>query len=136
MINGVITGKLANLERQLRQLGSLGSLTSEQLEGDWLTRQAVERGLQICVEVLVDVCHRCLSLERQTPASNSREAFEQCVALGVISSAEPYRKMVGFRNLIVRRYDAIDCGLMADIVNNHLADFERFRDEVVAYSQA
>lgn len=136
MFNGIITGKLRNLDLQLQQLRSLGHLTAERLEGDWLVRQAVERGLQICIEVLIDVCHRCLSLEGQLPASNSREAFEQCVTLGVLSSADPYRQMVGFRNLIVHRYDAVDCALMAKIVNNHLEDFERFRDEVVAYAQA
>jgi len=136
LINGIITGKLRNIETQLDQLRSLGPMTPERLEGDWLVRQAVERGLQICVEGLVDVCHRCLSLAGRLPASNSREALEGCVSLGALASADPYRPMIGFRNLLVHRYDAIDCALVARIVNERLGDFEHFRDEIMAYAQA
>ena len=47
LINGVVTAKLQQLEQVLRELGSLGTLTVERLQSEWLVRRAVERDLQI-----------------------------------------------------------------------------------------
>lgn len=133
MFNGVILGKLRNLDEVIGELRSLGSLTGERLADDWLVRRAVERCLQVGVEIMLDVCHRILALSGRTPAATSREAIEACVSLGVLSGIEPYREMVGFRNMVVHRYDRIDSNVLVDIVNNHLTDFDLFRDEVLAY---
>ena len=35
--------------------------------------------------------------------------------------------------MIVHRYDHIESSILVDVVNNHLQDFERFRDEVMSY---
>ena len=110
MFNGVIIGKLRNLDEVTGELRSLGSLTTQRLADEWLVRRAVERCLQVGVEILLDVCHRILALSGKTPAATSREAIEGCVALGVLSGMEPYGEMVGFRNMVVHRYDRIDAG--------------------------
>lgn len=133
MLNGVIVGKLRNLEGVLRELRSLVPLTEERVESEWLVRRAVERDLQVGVEIVLDICHRLLALAGRAPAATSREALETCVDLGVLESLEPYSRMVGFRNLVVHRYDRIDPAILVNIVNDHLDDFERFRDEVTAY---
>lgn len=67
------------------------------------------------------------------PASSSREAVEGCVALGVLRSAEPYREMVGFRNIIVHRYELVEPEVLMRLVNDHLGDFQAFADEVPDY---
>ena len=41
--------------------------------------------------------------------------------------------MIRFRNLIVHRYEKIEAGILVDIVNHHLSDLERFRNEIRAY---
>lgn len=133
--NGVIQGKLTNLEQVLQQLQSLRPLTSEQLE-DWILCSAVERKLQVAVEIVVDVCHRLNSLLGSTPSVTSREAIERCVDHGVLKSADTYGMMVGFRNLVVHRYEFVDHSVLLDIVNNHLSDFETFLKEVLAFVDA
>jgi uncharacterized protein YutE (UPF0331/DUF86 family) len=130
--NGVIKGKLTNLERVISQLRSLGTVSPEALD-DWILCSAVERKLQIAVEIVVDICHRLHSLSGKTPASSGREAVEGCVEIGVLKSAETYSKMIGFRNLIVHRYEYVDTQVLAEIMNQHLGDFELFRDEVLDY---
>ncbi|MFA5507044.1 MAG: DUF86 domain-containing protein [Vulcanimicrobiota bacterium] len=132
MINGVISGKLTNLRLRLDELRTLAPLTEERLQ-DWLVARAVERNLQVAVEIVIDVCQRLVSLAGRPPASTSREAIEGCVALGVLSAPEPYRRMVGFRNIVVHRYEFVDQGLLLTLVNDHLGDFERFIEEVMSY---
>jgi len=133
MINGVVLGKLNALDEILTELRSLGTITTSQLNDDWRTRRAVERDLQVAVEVVIDVCQRLISLAGQTPATTGAEAVERCVKLGAISAFEPYGKMVQFRNFIVHRYERVDVAYLEDVVNNRLGDFERFRDEVMRY---
>lgn len=37
------------------------------------------------------------------------------------------------RNFIVHRYERVDVEILVDMVNRHLSDFERFRDEILSY---
>jgi len=134
LLNGVITGKLYFLDATLGNLRSLGSLTTKQLDGDWRTKMAVERGLQILVEIVIDICQHIIAESGKTPASTSRDAVELCVQMGVLSSTEPFQRMIQFRNLVVHMYERIDSVFLADILSNRLGDFERFRDEVLAYA--
>jgi uncharacterized protein YutE (UPF0331/DUF86 family) len=132
-INGVVTAKLSQLEQVLRELSSLGELTVERLQGDWLVRRAVERDLQIAVEVLIDVCHRLLSVSGGAPAATARAALEACEQLGVLRSADKYRPLVGFRNILVHDYEQLRSEIVAEIVNNRLGVLREFRDEVLTY---
>ncbi len=134
MINGVILQKLQALDETLNELGSLGIVTPERLNEDWRTRRAVERDLQILVEIVIDVCQRIISLAGQTPAASASEAVERCVQLAVLPNDKTYRKMVQFRNFVVHRYEAIDVDILADIVSNRLEDFRHFRDEVLHHA--
>lgn len=131
--NGVILQKLQQLEEVLGELRSLGPVSASGLEGDWKTRRAIERDLQILVEVVIDVCQRLISLAGEVPAAAGADAVERCVKLGVLACAEPYRRMVQFRNFVVHRYDRVDPEILVEIVNRRLEDFDRFRGEVLSY---
>ncbi len=134
-LNGIIVGKLQLLDEILGNLRSLGRLTSEQLAADWRMKMVVERALQVLVEIVIDVCQRLLSETGQTPAGSGREAIERCAQIGAISSTEAYQRMIQFRNFVVHMYDRVEAFFLVDIVNNRLGDFERFRDEVLAYAE-
>jgi uncharacterized protein YutE (UPF0331/DUF86 family) len=41
-------------------------------------------------------------------------------------TAEPLQNMVGFRNILVHGYDAVDLGIVRDILANHLDDLLGF----------
>jgi uncharacterized protein YutE (UPF0331/DUF86 family) len=135
MINGVIVQKLQTLDGVLLELRSLGEVTTEQLNRDWRTRRAVERDLQVLIEVMIDVCQRLIALAGLVPTVTAGEAVARCVHLGALSQDEPYHRMVQFRNFIVHHYDQVDIDILVEIVNRHLSDVERFRDEILAYVQ-
>lgn len=134
MVNGIVTNKLAHLDKVVGELRSLGTLSLERLEGDWMMRRAVERDLQVAVEILIDVCHRLLAILGQAPTATSRQAVERCAELGVFPSAQVYAPMVGFRNLVVHQYEDIKPEILVHIVNHNLDVLERFRDEVLDYA--
>ena len=133
MVNGVIVRPLQSLDKILTELRSLGEVQTPQLEHDWRTQRAIERDLQVLVEIVIDVCQRLISLAGQTPAATGTDAIDRCIALGVLSNDEIYHKMIRFRNFTVHRYEDIAANVLVDMVNQHLPDFEQFRDEVLAY---
>ena len=136
MRNGVILNKLQALDEVLRELFSLDGVTTKVLRDDWKTRRAVERDLQVLVEIVVDVCQRIIALGNETPATTSGEAVERCIKNGIISDRDAYRKMVQFRNFVVHRYESVDVEILADVVNNRLSDFEAFRNEILKYEKS
>jgi uncharacterized protein YutE (UPF0331/DUF86 family) len=134
-INGVVLQKLQALDQILTELRSLGKVTTDQLQGDWRTRRAIERDLQVLVEIVIDVCQRIISLNRQTPATTGADAIKRCVQLNALSDQTAYHKMVQFRNFIVHRYEQVDVDILANMVNRHLSDFELFKSEILAYAK-
>jgi uncharacterized protein YutE (UPF0331/DUF86 family) len=135
MDNGAIGQKLQTLDEELTRLRSLEKITAARLADEWQTRRAIERSLQILVEIVVDVCQRLMAQAGQTPGRTGRDAIERCVRLGVLSDAAPYHDMVQFRDLIVHRHEQVDVAILADLMQRRLSDFERFRDEVLAYDR-
>jgi uncharacterized protein YutE (UPF0331/DUF86 family) len=129
----VIAQKLQNLDSILLELRSLGLLTVQELEQDWRTKRAVERSLQIRVEIVIDICQRILSLTGQAPATTGRAAVDRAVQMGILGQYEAYFKMVQFRNFGVHRYERVDNAVLVDMVNRRLVDFERFRNEILVY---
>lgn len=134
--NGVVLHKLQPLDQILVELRSLGKVSTRRLEDEWQVRRAVERDLQLLVEIVIDACQRLISLAGQSPATTGREAVSRCVQMDILSEYEVYGKMVQFCNFIVHRYERVDVAILADMVNRRLPDFERFRDEVLAYVRA
>lgn len=135
MLNAIILRKLQVLDERVMELRSLGKVTSAGLDKNWQTRRAVERDLQVIVEIVIDICQRLISLAGQTPAASGAEAVQRCVQLGALSRNDSYRKMVQFRNFIVHRYEKIEADILAEMVNDRLGDFEGFRDEVIRYAK-
>ena len=133
MLNGVVLRKLRSLDDTLEELYSLGSVTLDLLKDDWRTLRAAERDLQILIEIVVDVCQRLISLAGETPAETGAEAVKRCVKLGALSSSEPYRKMIQFRNFIVHRYEQVDTSIVVSILDHNLGDFKCFREQVLSY---
>ena len=131
-VNGGISGKLKNLDTVLSRLRSLGAVNEQQLE-DWVLHSAIERSLQVAVEIVIDICHRLNSLSGRSPAASARDAVEGCVKLGVLNSTDTLSHMIGFRNLVVHRYEHVETQILIDIVNNHLDDFDDFRAKVLDY---
>ncbi|MEA3350222.1 MAG: DUF86 domain-containing protein [Chloroflexota bacterium] len=133
LINGVIIRKLESLETTLDELRSLGEVSVQQLQDDWRTKRAIERNLQVLVEIVMDISQRLISVSGQTPASTGRGAIERCIQLGVLSDYDMYRKMVQFRNFIVHRYEQVDTEILVVMINRKLGDFECFRTEILTY---
>jgi len=92
-----------------------------------------ERGLQILIEIIVDVANRLIAIKGWGPTASSADSIRLLALKKVVSSEEPYLKMVRFRNFIVHDYDRVDNVIVYSILTKNLGDIRRFRDEVLNY---
>lgn len=128
--NGVILKKFAVMNNEIIRLRELGDLTTECLDNDHFLKHGIERSLQICVEVVVDVAQRILALEGQSPAPTAFDALTALESLKILADASKYRAMIQFRNFVVHRYERVDASILIDILACRLDDLRAFQREV------
>ena len=128
--NGVIEAKLRIMEQKLDEINSWQILSFKQLQESSLLQNAVERALQVCTEVMIDISERILAMNEVAPLSSAAENMKKLQELGVISVRPEYENMVRFRNFILHRYEKIDLEIVYGILKNKLFLFVDFISEI------
>lgn len=128
--NGVIVRKIEIIEERLLKLEMLTPLTTQTLARDFFLKSGIERTLQVCIEAVIDIAERIISLEGLSPATCSFNSLKRLEDLDILKDAEKYKGMIQFRNFIVHRYESIDAQELVNVCNNHLQDFREFIVEI------
>lgn len=109
---------------------NFNNISFQEFKNSWLLRSSAERALQVAVKIVIDISERILALEKCGPVSSASEAIEKLVSLKILDSAEPFKTMLRFRNLVVHHYKEIDPTILYDIVKNKLGDFRLFIKQI------
>ena len=128
--NGIIEAKLRIIEEKLGEIESWQINSFQAFSTSSLLQNAVERALQVMIEMVIDTGERILALEKEPPASSAASIIYRLQELGVITEDTDYIEMVKFRNFIVHRYEKIDLEIVYAILKNKLPVFRKFIDEV------
>lgn len=136
IVDNPVARKLQAFDRAPAELRAVGHVTPAGLAADWRTRRAVERDALILVDVAVELSQRVAGNTGKTRLPSAGDAMTRCVRLGALSADVNYLGLVRLANFPAYRYEAIDDALLAEIVNERLDDFERFRDEIAAYLES
>ena len=89
----------------------------------------LSRAVQLCVDI---GGHLISGLDVPAPDTMG-QTFEILAQAGVLDQnlAQRLRKAVGFRNIAVHNYDAINWHIVHDIAKNHVEDFSAFAKVVI-----
>lgn len=122
----LIKKKLAQIETYLRELTTLASIDA--LGSDLREERFIEHTLQLAIQAALDVASHIVSDERLGEPRTNRELFDLLARAGWLDGelAETLRRMVGFRNVLVHGYDAVNLEIVRDIVEHRLVDLEGF----------
>jgi uncharacterized protein YutE (UPF0331/DUF86 family) len=128
----LILKKLAFIQTCLSELRSLAHV--ERLATDVKERRFVEHTLQICIQAVQDVASHIVSDLRLREPSANVVLFTLLVQAGWLSeeTAQFLRAAVGFRNVLVHGYTAVDPEIVRDVLENHLGDIDQFVVEISA----
>lgn len=135
--DAVLTERLRLLAQYLDELrGFRKAARSFQVYVDnVMLRRAVERGLQVAVEICLDIGRRLIALEGFRYAKDNQDVFCILADEGVVPAdlLETLLEMARFRNLIVHDYAEIDNARVYGILKKHLDDFDAYARAIANY---
>ena len=118
--------KLAFIEACVHELRTLGR--PEDVRTDLREQRFEAYTLQVAIQAALDVAAHVVSGERLGFASKNRDYFELLVKFGWLPKelAPVLHNMVGFRNILVHGYEAVDPAVVEKITRDHLDDLLNF----------
>ncbi|OPX22657.1 MAG: hypothetical protein B1H02_05880 [Candidatus Latescibacteria bacterium 4484_107] len=116
------------MESAVQTLYKLKRYSIEEIESDREILWAVERGLQVAIQNLVDIGSHILSAEAVNDYEDYTEIIDRLGDRGVLPKdfAASIRGMAGFRNILVHEYLRIDLEEVYRMLHERLDDFSRF----------
>lgn len=123
----VVRRHLLALDEAVARLRAHAGRPVEDLADATDHRWAVERGLQLCTQNVLDVAtHLVAAAGRDAPDYAS--ALDTLGTLGVLPPdfARRIRGLAGFRNVLVHGYLDVDVDLLHGLLNRRLGDFAEF----------
>lgn len=129
----IILLKIASLERCLRRIQTKTPADRLTLAEDLDRQDIIALNLERAIQVSVDIAsHIVAELDLAAPMTMP-ESFGLLCQAGVISMPVAVRmqKSVGFRNIAVHEYDAINWDVVFAIITGHLEDFRKYAAEIV-----
>ena len=131
MIDDVHLNKSAIIRRCLLRVREEYRNTPERLDDFTVQDSIVLNVLRAC-EAAIDLAMHLVAEQRLGVPQSSRNAFELLETAGLLSaeSAQSMMRMCGFRNIAVHNYQEMELAILRSILESHLADFEKFLDEL------
>ena len=128
----VVTAKVATIDRCLQRISETRGERSVVLlpveVGD-----IVVLNLQRAVQAAIDLATHVVAAEGYALPDSVAAFFSVLDGHGILehSLAERLRRMVGFRNIAIHDYRALDAGIVEAIVSRHLTDLRLFAAQMV-----
>lgn len=130
----VIEQKLESLRRCLRRVEEKCPLDPATLGQDPDLQDIVTLNLTRAVQLCVDLGAHLIADTEVAPPDTMGQTFDALAQAAVIPErlAQQLKKAVGFRNIAVHHYEAIDWTIVHRIAALHLGDFNEFAKVIAA----
>ena len=118
---------LLALDRALEVLRRHRGRSVEELQEDFDELWAVERGLQVCAQNVIDIATH-LAVGGGRDVADYKSAITQLGELGILTRefAAGLSSVAGFRNVLVHGYLEVDVRMVHRLLNERLEDFAEF----------
>ena len=125
MDHQIVAEKLESLRRCVRRIEEKRPSAPEALLGDYDLQDILVLNLSRAVQLCVDIAAHLIS-DLEIPLPNTMgNTFDSLAQAGLLETrlAARLKKAVGFRNVAVHNYEAIDWNIVYAISKDHLSDF-------------
>lgn len=122
----LIEKRLAWIEAGCERLRRLAK--PDRLADDEVQRAFVEHNLQTAIQAAIDIATLILGERKLGEPDSTRSMFRLLVNDGWVTNeqADVWRRIVGFRNIVVHRYLDVDPAIVRAVLVGNLDDFGRF----------
>lgn len=123
------------MAQYLDELGSMQHTSLDEYLGDARTRRAVERLIQLIVDVAVDVNTHVLVDAGHPAPDDAYNSFIEAAKLGVLplELARAIAPSAGERNIIVHEYEEIDNVTVFESIDDTLGLYRKYIGSVLEY---
>lgn len=124
----VIEQKLESLRRCLQRVAEKCPSDPARLAQDPDLQDIVTLNLTRAVQLCVDLGAHLIATMEVSPPDTMGQTFDVLAQAGVVPErlAQQLKRAVGFRNIAVHHYDAINWTIVHRIAVDHLSDFTEF----------
>jgi uncharacterized protein YutE (UPF0331/DUF86 family) len=128
MPDDVILAKAEIVERCLRRIDEVYAGQPENLHSDFTKQDSILLNLERACQASIDLALRLVRLRSLGLPKESREAFTLLEQNAIIPAelSQSLRAMVGFRNIAVHNYRALDLERVESILQDRIQDLRRF----------
>ena len=131
MADDVLLNKAASIERCVRRAREEYERDPASFAQDFTRQDAAILNIQRACEAALDMGQHLIRREKLGLPQSARDVFALLVQAGWIAPnlADALKRIVGFRNIAVHDYQAMQIPIVISIIEDHL-------DEFLDYSQA
>jgi len=132
----VIDQKLESLRRCLVRIQEKFPARADELQTNLDLQDIIALNLSRAVQLSVDIGSHIISTMNMPAPETMGQTFEILAQQNILPAhvADQLKKSVGFRNIAVHNYEAINWQIVHSIVSEHLQDFTEFAKAVVHWS--
>lgn len=133
----ILFSKLSSLKRCVDRIEIKTPSTPAQLLADVDSQDIIALNLQRAVQLCVDIASHIVADLNVRPPMTMAESFDCLHQAGILSPGllNRMKKSVGFRNIAVHDYFAIDWNIVHALCTTHLDDFRHFAQEIMAWME-
>lgn len=137
-MDDVTLNKVATIERCLKRIREVFADDDHNLYVDQTRQDSIVLNLQRAAETAIDLAMHLVRRGRLGVPQESRDAFELLATSGALPRelAERLKSMVGFRNVAVHDYRALNLDIVREIVRNRLGDLSAFGEWALKTTRA
>jgi uncharacterized protein YutE (UPF0331/DUF86 family) len=128
--HAVVLNLLAKLRDYVEKLRPLQAKSEQEIAADYIALWAVEHGLQMAAQCVLDICSHVVSDVSTDHPANYRELILAAGRLGLIPEdfARRFSGLAGFRNVLIHEYAMVDISEVYRNLRDGLADLDRFAE--------
>jgi len=132
----VLTQKIESLRRCIRRVEEKTPASFENLIGDADLQDILVLNLTRAVQLCVDIASHIISQSDESAPATMGEVFSALERMDIISAgtSESMKKSVGFRNVAVHNYDAINWEIVFSICRKSVPEFQQFVRDISAFA--
>lgn len=131
----ILTEKLESLRRCIQRIEAKTPVDGDLLAKDMDLQDILVLNLTRAVQISVDIGSHIISDSEQMTPQTMGDVFTVLFEMGVIApqTRDQLKKAVGFRNIAVHQYEAINWEIVYAICEHSMDDFRRFAIEICGY---
>ncbi|MBI5332570.1 MAG: DUF86 domain-containing protein [Candidatus Aenigmarchaeota archaeon] len=130
-----IANKLADLKKYYDILSEYRKYSLIEIEKDFMLRGAIERYMQLCLEIIIEIGEMIIANECFEKPKKHREVIEILCRHNILPQtfANRFAPAVGLRNILVHKYGDVDIRKLHKNLHADIDDFDTFTKHVSKY---